>query len=71
MVLLRFVEVMLPVFQISCDSVLGFVHPRQNHWLEVLIICNLSNEIFVMFMQDSGVARLGYISYYWTSGMAQ
>jgi hypothetical protein len=46
------------VFHISCVSALRFAHLNLSHWLEVLIIKNLSVELLCMFWQDWVVARL-------------
>jgi hypothetical protein len=40
------------IFYISCVSTLGFVHLRPRYWLEILIFCSLSVQIFSMFRQD-------------------
>jgi hypothetical protein len=47
-------------FHITCVSVLGLMHLRSSFWLEILISCVLSVEVFTMFIQDWIVAKLWY-----------
>jgi hypothetical protein len=52
-------------FHISCVSELRFVSLRPSCWLEVLITCSLSVDVFSMFRQERVVAGWGSIFYHW------
>jgi hypothetical protein len=58
-------------FYIAYISAMRFAQLRPNLWLEVLITCSLSVEIFSMFRQAVQWPVWGTTSHYCTGGVPQ